>query len=286
MTATYAYYPGCSLDTSAKEYDISIRRVCRLLGIELRPLEGWTCCGSSAAHATSQLLAISLAARNLQLATKENLPITTPCPSCFARLKTASLALEDETTAAAVQEVLEKSLGSSVAVEHLVAVLSDPGLALPVKRPLAGLKVASYYGCLLVRPPDVSPLDDPENPQFMDRLMERLGAEAVDWPFKSECCGASLIFPRPDLTLSLSHRVLTAAMKRGADCVVVACPLCHSNLDIRQREMTARFGGKLGLPVLYFSQLMGLALGIEARELGLERHLVDPLPMLRAKGLA
>ena len=159
-------------------------------------------------------------------------------------------------------------------------------MSFPVEKPLQDLKIACYYGCLLTRPRDIVGFDDEENPHKMDKLMNSLGAESVEWGFKTECCGASLPFSRPDVVIKLSHRILYHAKQAGADCVAVACPMCHSNLDTRQNEMKAKYRDDFELPVLYFTQLLGLALGFSAHELGLEKHFVDPRPMLKSKELA
>jgi heterodisulfide reductase subunit B len=171
-------------------------------------------------------------------------------------------------------------------VVHLLKVLEEEKEDLPLKRPLTGLKVACYYGCLLVRPRDILDFDDEENPQIMDHLIEALGAQSIDWGFKTECCGASLPLTRKDIVLTLSHRILYQAKQLGADCLAVACPMCHSNLDTTQREIEAKYKDGVGLPILYFTQLVGLAMGFSPKQLLLNKHLTDPLPMLKEKELA
>jgi heterodisulfide reductase subunit B len=284
----YAYYPGCTLQSTAKEYDVSARLVCNELGIELRELEDWTCCGASSAHSMSQLLGLALPARELQLAEEMGLPLVAPCAMCYFRLKIAAHDLVDETTLNTVREVLARDFRNAAEVVHLLEVVAEDKeiMLSKLKKSLAGMRVACYYGCLLVRPRAILDFDDEENPQMMDRLMEMLGAESIDWGFKTECCGASLPLSRPDIVLQLSHRILSQAKQMGADCIVVACPMCHSNLDSHQEEMKAKYKDGVGLPVLYFTQLLGLALGFSARQLLLDKHLTDPLPMLQSKGLA
>ncbi|MDP2953943.1 MAG: CoB--CoM heterodisulfide reductase iron-sulfur subunit B family protein [Chloroflexota bacterium] len=275
----YAYYPGCSLHATAKEYDVSTRLVCRSLGLQLKELEDWTCCGASSAHASSHLLGVALPARNLALARQTGLPLAVPCAMCFSRLRIAQHELEDSSTREAVSRVLGQELQDGVAVLPLLKVLAEEPLE--VKRPLKGLKVACYYGCLLVRPRKVMDLDDEDNPQLMDRLVERLGAEPLDWGLKTDCCGAGLPLARPDIVHRLSHRLLARAKAQGAQAMAVACPMCHSNLDMHQRDLEKEYGDKLGLPVFYFTQLMGLALGYSPKELMLDRHHTDPIPLLR-----
>lgn len=286
MQKTYAYYPGCTLHSSAKEYDVSARLVCEKLGIGLQELEDWACCGASSAHTTSELLSIALPARELQAAEQLGLPLTVACAMCFSRLKHTAHELADVEKLNLVSKLLDKEFHNTTEVVHLLEVLHDIRDTIPVSRPLNSLKVACYYGCLLVRPREIVDFDDEENPQIMDRLVKALGAEGIEWDFKTACCGASLPLTRRDIVLKLSHRLLYQAKQLGADCVVVACPMCHSNLDAYQKEIEIEYKGKLDLPVLYFTQLVGLALDLTPKQLHLDKHFTDPLPMLRDKGLA
>jgi heterodisulfide reductase subunit B len=281
----YSYYPGCSLHSSAKEYDISTRLVCEALGVELRELDDWICCGASSAHTTSDLLGIALPAQVLKIAEKTDLPLVVPCAMCFSRLKFAIAGLKDDVTRNDINRALEEDLGQEVVVESLLEVLDGKTIPIPVTKPLTGLKVACYYGCLLVRPLEITNLDDVENPRMMDDLVELLGAESIDWDFKTECCGAGLPLARPDIVLKLSYQILSQAKALGADCVAVACPMCHSNLDMQQKKMKSENGERLDLPILYFTQLIGLALGLSANELALKKHFINPLPMLKDKGV-
>lgn len=282
----YSYYPGCSLHATAAEYDVSARLVCQKLGIDLRELEDWVCCGASAAHSTDHLLSLALPAHTLKQAEEKGLPLAVPCAMCFSRLKFTLHELENKDTLALVSDAVGKELSTAVTVKPMLQVLADEDIPLPIVKPLSGLKVACYYGCLLVRPPEVVGFDDAENPQTMDHLMERLGAEAIDWGLKTNCCGAGVAFARLDVVLKLSHRILSLAQQSGADCIAVTCPMCHANLDMYQKDMTAKFGQKTELPILYFTQLMGLALGFSPKELLLDKHITNPLPMLREKKLA
>ncbi len=289
-SSAYAYYPGCSLHGMAREYDHSARLVCQALGIDLREVEDWVCCGSSSAHSVSHLLSVALPAYNLQLAERMGLPLAVPCAACFGRLKTAEHELKDQKALAQINEIIDGHFQNSVKVLPLMAIFASEErlakLEAAVTRPLKGLNVACYYGCLLVRPPDVVDIgEDVEDPQMMDRIMRAAGAETVDWPFKTECCGAFMVLPRADVMHELSHRILSVAKAAGADCLVAACPMCQSNLDMRQREIETKYGEKLGLPILYFTQLVGLALGVPAKELEFGKHFVEVEPMLKSKGL-
>lgn len=285
-TRAYAYYPGCSLHGTAREYDISVRLVCQKLGIELRELPDWTCCGASSAHFTNRLLSLALPTRDLQTAEELELPVAVACALCFGRLKTAAHDLENETTRSQVSDILGKKIGSFTPVVHLLQIIDREKESLPITKSLKGLKVACYYGCYLVRPRQIVDLDDEENPQIMDQIVAALGAEVIDWPFKTECCGASLPLTRPDIVLKLSHRLLKQAKQHGADCLAVACPMCHSNLDIRQGQIRAKYKDGTNMPVLYFTQLTGLAMGFTPEQLLMNKHLSNPLPLLKEKGLA
>jgi heterodisulfide reductase subunit B len=281
----YSYYPGCSLHATAHEYDVSTRLVCQKLGVELRELEDWVCCGASAAHSTDHLLSLALPAHTLKQAEEKGLPLAVPCAMCYSRMRFTIHELENKETLDLVSRTIGGELSNTATVESLLQVLANEDIPLPIVKPLSGLKVACYYGCLLVRPPEVVGFDDAENPQTMDHLIERLGAEAIDWGLKTSCCGAGVAFARLDVVLKLSHRILSLAQKSGADCVAVACPMCHANLDMYQKDMTVKLGWKTELPVLYFTQLMGLSLGFSPKELLLDKHITNPLPMLREKKL-
>ncbi|HUU64094.1 MAG TPA: CoB--CoM heterodisulfide reductase iron-sulfur subunit B family protein [Dehalococcoidia bacterium] len=283
---TFAYYPGCTLHSTEKEYDVSARLVCAKLGLKLQELEDWTCCGASSAHTINELLSIALPARDLQKAEKMGLPIVAACALCFSRLKHAAHALIDKEKLDLINNLLGNEFHNTTEVFHLLKVLYEKRDAITPSRPLGSLKIACYYGCLLVRPREIVDLDDVEDPQIMDRLMERLGAVTVDWGFKTECCGASLPITKPEMVLKLSHRILSQAKQAGADCVAVACPMCHNNLDAYQKDMKKKYSDEFELPVLYFTQLVGLALGFSPKQLLLDKHFTSPLPMLRDKGLA
>ena len=287
----FAFYPGCSLESSAKEYRASTERVARSLGIELLEIPGWVCCGSTPAHMTDKILSIALPAHTLQIARgMDTEGVLVSCASCYSRLKTANAAIKADK---AVRERVAYAIGAdydgSVPVYHMLEVvaraMNEPGFDEKIKRKLKGLKVASYYGCLLVRPPSITGFDDREDPQLMDKLMARLGAEPVAWRSKIECCGAALAFTNPDIVLKLSGDILEDAKTSGADVVAVACPLCQSNLDLRQRNIEKYTGVDLEIPVMYFTQIIGLALGYSAGALGLGKHMISPVPVLKKRGI-
>ena len=285
----YAFYPGCSLDSTARDFRQSTEAVCERLGIELAEIPGWTCCGSSPGHASNATLAVSLPVVNLLKAEAMGCDVVTTCAACYSRLRAANEEMSHESAVRrSVDEATRAQYRGTVRVRHLLDVLvNDLGLALIgdyVERPLRGLRVACYYGCLLTRPPKVVAFDDPEHPTALDRLMTVIGARPVEWPAKVECCGAGLSLTSPDVMRRLGFGILDMAQRAGADCVAVACPLCQSNLDLRQKESARAAGSDLSLPVLYFTQLLGLAFGLKPKALGLGKLVVSPRAVLEQIG--
>ncbi len=280
----YSYFPGCTQHSSAKEYDVSSKLVFEKLGLGLHEIQGWTCCGAGVAQTFDPLLALALSARNIDLAAEKDRPIAIGCAKCFSRLKIASIALKDEGKSRDIARALDKQNVKSGDVLHMIQIL-DPGkMEIPVTKPLTGLKVACYYGCLLVRPKKSIGFDHEENPMMMDHLMSHIGAENVSWAFKTECCGAGFNLVRKEIMLKLTHRILKNAKANGAECAVVACPLCYNNLDAGQRDMKD-FKDDFRLPIIFFTELLAMALGIPAQKLLLDKHMVDPRPLLKSKGL-
>ncbi len=281
-----AYYPGCSLEGTAIEFDLSTRAVCQALGIELVEVPDWNCCGATSAHFTNHDLAIGLAARNLAQAQETGADaITAPCAACFSRLKFAEYKLQEEPERlGAMLEKAEIAYRGGLAVrsllETIVSAYGIDAVKERVTQPLNGLKVACYYGCLLVRPPDVTQFDDAENPRSMDNLLAALGAEPVDWAYRIECCGGGLALGRADIVRKLVGDILDNALACGAECLAVACPLCQGNLDWRQSEAAAQRNTTYDLPVYYFTQLLGMALGVPPHRLGVEKHLTPATALL------
>ncbi len=275
----YSYYPGCTLHSSTKEYDMSTKAVCEKLGVELVELDDWNCCGALGAFSYDYLLSVALPARNLALVEKQNMTLAAPCNACFHNLAKANKLLkENDDLNKKVNDIMDSPYGGKATVRHLLDILvNDVGLeniSKNVTNPLKGLKVAPYYGCLIVRPVEIARFDDQENPQSLDNLMKALGAVVVNFPMKVKCCGASLIVGEEELALMLTKKILDSAKDNGANCVAVTCPLCHTNLDAYQKEVESRFNVSYKLPILYFTQIMGLALGIEPKKLGLNRNMV------------
>lgn len=279
----YTYYPGCTIGTTAIEFGLSTDHVCEALGVELVELEDWNCCGASSAHSLDHELALRLPARNVALAQETGLDIVAPCPACYQHVLAADLKLREDPS---WRQEMEKMLGFTYTgrgrPRHLLEILSEPDVMERVRQkvvhPLKGLRVVSYYGCVLVRPPEITGWDHPEHPERMDRLMEAIGAEPVDWSYKVDCCGASLSLSRSDVVVTLSTRLARAAQEAGADVIACACGMCQINLDTRQAL-------EKKVPVLYFTELMALAFGLADVEKWLRKHTVDPRPVLEKYGI-
>lgn len=279
------YYPGCSLEGTAVDYAASIAAIAALLDVELMELFDWNCCGASSAHSLSHDLALTLPARNLALAEAAGRDVVAPCALCFNRLKVAEKALQGQEA-----EELGVPYQGGIKIWDLLDYLTQDSflkaLAPKVVHPLTNLHAVCYYGCLAARPPAVTDNMAYENPQNMDRLLHVLGAGSIDWSFKTDCCGAGLAIARPDIIDVLVQRLYDRALASGAECFVVSCQMCQANLDLSQERISRKFGQDYYLPVFYFTELIGLAVGHPDAPKWLARHLVDPMPLLKTKGLA
>ncbi len=283
---TIGYYPGCSLSGTAKDYDISIKRMCERLGIRLREIEDWNCCGASSAHATNHKLSVLLPARNQALADSQGMDyVLAPCAACLNRQVTARKALMES---AELRAELEGITGKEtscraqfIGVMQLLEGIGTEVLARKTVKPLAELPLACYYGCLLVRPFESMGYDDPENPTKMESILEAMGAKPVDWAYKVECCGAGLTMAQQEMIEDLTHKIAKNASSNGATAFVVACPLCHTNLDMRQEGMRKRFGDTGVMPVYYISDLVSIACGASPEEVALDKHFVPAVEMVR-----
>lgn len=282
----YAYYPGCSLGSTAKEYDLSLRAVCERLDVDLVQPRRWICCGASAAHAVSRILALALPLRNLALVRDRGFDeVIVPCAACFSRFRTAQYECSrDEALALKARRAAGIVDNLNVKVTHPLELFAREAYSRPiqreVKKDLSALSVVCYYGCLLTRPAKVMQFDICEYPMSMDNILRGMGVHTLDWSYKTDCCGASLAISQTDVVLRLVREILENAVAVGAQAVAVACPMCHANLDMRQAQINERFGTRFDLPIFFFTQLMGLAMGIAPKELGLEKHLVDPMKLL------
>jgi heterodisulfide reductase subunit B len=275
-----SYYPGCSLHATGIEFHLSTLAVADKLGLNLVEPEGWVCCGTSPAHNTDHYRAIKLPMQTLAIAQQMGHSyMTMPCAACFSRFRVAMHEVQND----------PKLRQQIIKVDNLLKTITErvgyEAAAKPVIKPLAGLDVACYYGCLLTRPPAVTGEEHYEYPQNMDRLMETLGATVVDWSYKTDCCGGSLSLSTLDIALDLSRKILQNAIEAGANIIATACPLCHANLDLRQKQINEEYGGEFDIPIVYFTQLMGVAYGLDAKTLGIDKHFSDGVGLLREKGL-
>ena len=251
----------------------------------MKELPDWVCCGSSSAHNTNDALAVGLAARNLEIAEKAGMDVVVPCAMCFSRLKVA----EKEILAGNRVDGLSSGLSGNVHIKDSVSFffgdVGEKAIREKVKKSLEALNPVCYYGCLTSRPPKITDAERPEDPQDMDMLLQALGANVKNWSYKTDCCGGSLILPLPDIAQKLIQKLLDMAEEAGADCIVAACPMCHGNLDMWQKDISATSGKQYDMPIFYFTELMGLAFGNPSAEKWISRHEKDPRPFLRQKGL-
>jgi heterodisulfide reductase subunit B len=297
MSRRYAFYPGCTLHSTGVEFGVSTELVCDALDLEMVEIDDWNCCGASSAHSMDHTLFLALPARNLAKAQEMGLEeLAIPCAACYSRLAAADLALrQDDGFRSKMESVLGMEYGARVRPRSLLDIIANDvsreALKGKVKVPLEGLKVASYYGCLLIRPPEYTGLwDDPEHPEAMDQIVELMGAEAVPWSYGVDCCGGSLTLNRSDVVVHLVDKLARAAREAGAEAMVTACPMCMANVDGRQKY---RGGPPLPrpekpdyepVPIFYFTELMALAYDLPAKKV-LGKHLVDPRPLLGNLGL-
>jgi heterodisulfide reductase subunit B len=290
-----AYYPGCTMKTDAKNFDESTHSSAEALGIELIEPTRWNCCGTVHALAKDNVMNYLAPIRNLirveQMNEEELVDdkrVVTQCAMCYNTLKRANLAAKaDPDKMGKIRDIMEKepNYQGSVSVVHMLELIKGLGwdeVKSKVVKPLDGLKVSPYYGCLLLRPREYG-IDDPDHPTVMEDLIEALGGEVVDNPYKAKCCGAYHAVHMKEVAADLSHRILRQAQEAGADIIVTACPLCQFNLGDRQDEIKKHQREFEGIPVVYYTQLMALAFGKEGT--GFEQNVPDPVPVLEEKGL-
>lgn len=280
------YYPGCSLEGTAQDYAQSILSICASLDLQLEEIPDWNCCGATAAHSIDRRAGIELAGRTLNLAARlPHADMLVPCPLCFNRLKTAAWTL-DHDSAGRYDMYLAASLPKVWDLANFLA--TDPMLkkmSQNINKPLEGLKVVSYYGCMANRPPEITETSDFENPQALDRIIQTLGATAIPWAYKTDCCGASQVLSRPDIVSHLVGKLYDMAQRVGAQAIVVSCQMCQANLDMHQEKIGADWGKRFTFPIYYFTELIGLAQGIAGVEKWLRRHITDPFALLKQLNL-
>lgn len=274
------YYPGCALSGSSREYELSLKRILQEIGFGLTEIKDWSCCGASAAHSTNHLLSLALPYRNLALASSQGITeLLVPCPFCARTLLyTHQQITQHENIKKEVETVTGLTYEKPVKIVNIIEFIQQILDRLNTKintDHLKDYKVACYYGCLLVRPPKVMQFDNPEYPQSMDKIVKSLGAEPVDWEFKTECCGGGFTVSNPEAVIQLGYKLLEDARDNGAQALIVACPMCQTNLDMRQHAIEKAFGVSFNMPIIYLTQLVGLAMMIPPEELGLNLHFVD-----------
>ncbi len=281
MKLEYAYYPGCSLETTGKPYDMSIREVFKTLGVGLREIEDWNCCGATMYMSIDKIVGFAVSARNLALAQNMGCDICAPCSACFTTLRKTNRHMEWNVHS---RKIIDESLKAAnlsydgmVEVRHPLDILvNDVGIDRIIDTchyMFDGLKVAPYYGCMIVRP--VHHFDDIEDPQTMDRLFEALGAEVVPYTCKVRCCGGMLMTTYEEVALSLNNELLRCAEEHGAEVIATTCPLCQMNLESYQSQINKRYDLNHNMPIIYFSQLLGMALGIKPEKLGIDKLLIE-----------
>jgi len=287
-----AYYPGCSLHASSELYDVQSKMVMKELGIELKEIEDWNCCGATSAGKTDNFLSIAMPARNLGIAEATGLEeIVIPCSACYSRTLVAQNRLKnDEKILAAINEEVASKIKNTIKVSSILELMMpmvDSGdLAARAEKKLTGLKPVCYYGCMLTRfPCDVPVPDDIENPQGMEKVLEDLGAGPLDWSFKTDCCGASAAVNDAEVALDLMARIMGDAVARGANCIVTTCPMCQMNMDANQDRFCKKHNICERLPVYFITELVGVALGLSPKEMQLDRHFVDALGLLKELNL-
>jgi len=276
-----AVYPGCSLNGSAREYYESVSIVLEKLNIEYSEVPDWNCCGATAAHNLNKELSLVLPSRIIAAAENDgNEELLVPCAACFNRLKTVQRNIcQNKEVKAKVSSSLDQNISATIQIHNIVEFIRDNILQkkdVEFIKPLHK-KVACYYGCLLVRPHSVVEFDRMEDPQIMEQIMVKIGAEPIDWAYKTECCGAGFTISNAEIVAKLSAKILEDAIDRGAEMLIVACPMCHANLDMRRPMIEKILKKEVKIPVLYLTQAIGLALGIDAGKLGLKRHFVPVL---------
>ncbi|HUL44861.1 MAG TPA: CoB--CoM heterodisulfide reductase iron-sulfur subunit B family protein [Bacteroidota bacterium] len=283
----YIYYSGCALKSSGKGYEESLLKVLSAVGVEFQELQDWNCCGATTYMSIDEFKSSALATRNLALAEQQNgspdVQIIAPCSACYVVLNKAQHHFrEDPVSAKMIGEALHSAgltFSGEATIRHPLDILINTvgleRIKSAVRKPLKKLRVASYYGCQVVRP--FTQFDDPRDPKSMDDVVKAIGAEPVDWPLKTRCCGGNLVNTIHDVGLRMNYHILREAKKRNADVLITACPLCQFNLECYQDEMEREYGESAAIPVIYFSQLMGMSFGISEKNLGVQRSVVPPV---------
>jgi len=281
--STYSYYPGCSLHATASEYDSSLKEVFTALGVGLDELEDWNCCSASSGHSVNRPLLLALTGRNISIAQKTGHDVVMPCAGCFSHHKATEHVLRnDDKRRTFIEEAVDFKYDGTVAVRNLLDVVgSQIGLEnveSRVKKPLTGLRVVGYYGCVLVRPPEIVQFENPENPVLLNHILDALKADVCQWSYAVDCCGGGIALTKPEVAAKMVNRLVDRAREAGAQAIVTTCPLCLMNLEMRQ-------GDRDKMAVFYLTELMGLAFGLEKARSWWKAHLINPAGLLISVGL-
>jgi heterodisulfide reductase subunit B len=279
-----AYYPGCSLESSSKEYQLSAKTVCEQMGINLVKIEDWNCCGALEVSSLSPILSLALPARNLKIASKVSDKLVVACNACFNNLMTVQDKINNNTELnEKICQILNFKFREIEIIHLLDLIYNEVGLEKIeelVKKPLKGLKTVSYYGCLSVRPSKIMKSEDPDNPTYIDEIISILGGEPLEFVHKTKCCGGGLLMTYREIALNLTQQILTEANQRSAQCILVTCPLCHMTLETLTDKIKSNF--KTKIPILFFTQILGLSLGIEPKKLGLNKNLISTEQIIKS----
>jgi len=267
-----SYYPGCTAHSTAIEYEKSIEAVLKILGISIKEIEDWNCCGSGPAKNISEDLVINLSARNIKIAEQIGKDLLVPCAGCFNSLKKSEYALKDNNKKSEIEDILNFKFQGNINIQYILDLFLDLGIEKikeNVKKELSNIKAVCYYGCAILRPSEVVEFDNPENPTSIDKLMEAIGVEVLKWPCKVDCCGGDAALTNPDLAKKLIGKLVDYAKEAGANCIVTSCGLCQANIDTKQDNSDP-------LPVLYFTELIGEAFQVPESKDWWKKHIIDP----------
>lgn len=286
----FLYFPGCTLYTKAQNLDEAGRECAKALGFELKELSNWTCCGATFPLAKDNIMALAPPARILARAKEEGSALTTLCSVCFNVIKrTNELIKGDKEKREKINTFIEMDYQGDVQVLHYLEILKGEvgfdTIKGALKRDLQGMRIAPFYGCMLLRPFEEMQFDDKEAPTIFEEFLEAISCEPVDFPYKIECCGAFQSVGAPEVATECAYAILNSALRNGAEAVTTTCPLCQFNIDNMQREIQQKYSGFPGIPIIYFTQLLGLAMGLPVEKLEFHRNDVDPRPLLEKKGL-
>jgi len=272
-----SYYPGCTAHSTAIEYEKSIKAVFDILGVETEEIEDWNCCGSGPTKNISEDLVINLSARNIKIAEEVGKDLLVPCAGCFSSLKKSEWSLKDPKKKPQIESILDFKYKGSIKIKYILDIFREIGVKTikeRVTKPLTHINAVCYYGCAILRPSEVVEFDNPENPRIMDEIMKAVGVNVLEWPCRVDCCGGDAALTNPILASKLINKLISYAKEAGADCIITSCGLCQANIDTKQNLEEP-------LPVLYFTELIGEAFGLEGTSKWFSKHIIDPSQLVK-----